>query len=415
MLTASRYKAAFGGRGSGKSYNFADLMIDDSIRLPGLRSVCIREVQKDLKDSAKRLIEDRLEFHRLGTAQGFTVFRDRIETPGNGVIIFMGMQDHNAESIKSLENFSRAWVEEAQTLSARSLKLLRPTIRAEGSELWFSWNPRRKIDPVDQMFRQGEAPTDAIVVRANWNDNPWFTSVMEQERNDCLNNEPEDYDHVWEGGYVTITQGAYYARHLADAKLQGRITRLTPDPLMVNHLFADIGGTGARSDNFVFWVAQFVGTEVRALNHYEQQGQDLAAHLAWMRGQGYEPGNTKIWLPHDGAQHDKVFSVSYESSFQDAGYEVEVVPNQGKGAAKARIEAGRRLFPSILFDDEGTEAGRAALGWYHERHDEARDIGLGPEHDWSSHSADAFGLMAVAHSIARPKATAPTIDYARWG
>ena len=300
-------------------------------------------------------------------------------------------------------------------MSARSLKLLRPTIRAEGSELWFSWNPRRKLDPVDQMFRQGSPPTDAIVVQANWNDNPWFTSVMEQERNDCLNNEPEDYDHVWEGGYVTITKGAYYAKRLAEAKLQGRITRLTPDPLMVHHLFADIGGTGARSDNFVFWVAQFVGTEVRALNHYEQQGQDLAAHLAWMRGQAYEPGNTKIWLPHDGAQHDKVFSVSYESSFQDAGYEVEVVPNQGKGAAKARIEAGRRLFPSILFDDEGTEAGRAALGWYHERHDEARDIGLGPEHDWSSHSADAFGLMAVAHSIARPKATAPTIDYARWG
>jgi phage terminase large subunit len=151
LLLPSRYKGAWGGRGSGKSHFFAGLIVEDSLRERGLRSVCIREVQKSLKDSAKRLIEQKLIEFGLGEAHGFKVFREAIETPGDGAVIFQGMQDHTAESIKSLEGFNRAWVEEAQSLSSRSLTLLRPTIRGEGSEIWFSWNPRRKTDPVDQL------------------------------------------------------------------------------------------------------------------------------------------------------------------------------------------------------------------------------------------------------------------------
>jgi len=134
----------------------------------GLRSVCIREHQKSLKESAKKLIEDKLAKFGLGEADGFKVFKEVIETPGDGLIIFQGMKDHTAESIKSLEGFGRAWVEEAQTLSKQSLKLLRPTIRAEGSELWFSWNPRREEDPVDKLLRSDETPTDAIVVKDDY-------------------------------------------------------------------------------------------------------------------------------------------------------------------------------------------------------------------------------------------------------
>jgi len=193
LLAPARYKAAFGGRGSGKSHFFADLIIEDSLKHKGLRSVCIREVQKSLKDSAKRLIEDKLTEHGIGTADGFKVFREAIETPGDGIITFQGMQDHTAESIKSLEGFKRAWAEEAQTLSARSLALLRPTIRAEESELWFSWNPRRKTDPVDLMLRSETPPTGAAVVRANWSDNPWFPKVLEQERLDCLRDVPDQF------------------------------------------------------------------------------------------------------------------------------------------------------------------------------------------------------------------------------
>jgi phage terminase large subunit len=404
LYQPARYKGAWGGRGSGKSHDRAGALIDDSLYEKGLLSVCIREVQKSLKDSAKRLIEMKLSDFGLGEADGFKIYTDRIQTPGDGVITFQGMQDHTAESIKSLEGFKRAWVEEAQTLSARSLQLLRPTIRAPESELWFTWNPRRKVDPVDLMFRGGTPPTNSVLVKANWNDNPWFPAELEQERKDCLRDSADQYDHIWEGGYVTIADGAYFAKHLAEAKAQGRIGKVAFDPLMTVRLFFDIGGTGARADACTIWPAQFIGREIRVRDYYEAVGQPLAAHINWLRSKGYTPDRAQIMLPHDGVTNDKVYAVSYESALRQAGYSVTVIPNQGKGAAAARVEAARRRFPQIWFDEETTEGGREALGWYHERKDESRNIGLGPEHDWSSHGSDSFGLMCVAYREPNEKA-----------
>lgn len=395
LLEPYRYKGAHGGRGSGKSHFFAEQLIEDSLYEKGLLSVCIREVQKSLKESAYRLLTSKLDEMKLGERDGFKVFQDRIQTPGDGIIIFQGMQDHTAESIKSLEGFKRAWAEESQTLSSTSLRLLRPTIRAEGSELWFSWNPRLKQDPVDKLLRQGEPPTNSMIVEANWSDNPWFPTVLEQERLDCLHNTPDEYEHIWEGGYLTASSGAYFAKHLAKARQENRIGKVSPDPLLPFRAYVDIGGTGAKSDAFVIWIVQFVGKEVRCLNYYEAQGQPLESHLKWMQEHDYTPKNTQFWLPHDGATQDKVFAVSYESALKQAGYKVDVVPNQGRGAAKQRIEAARRLFPNIYFDQQKCEAGIDALGWYHEKIDETRNIGLGPEHDWASHGADAFGLMCI--------------------
>jgi phage terminase large subunit len=377
-----------------------------------MRAVCIREVQKDLAQSSKLLIESKLSALGLTEADGFKVFRDVIECPGDGLMIFKGMQDYTADSIKSLEGFKRAWWEEAQSATAHSLNMLRPTLRAPGSELWFSWNPRRRTDPVDVMLRGEELPTGAQVLRANWRDNPWFTAELEQERLDCLRMQPEQYDHIWEGGYATVLEGAYYAKSIAEAKLAGRIGRVAPDPLLTIRLFVDIGGTGAKADAFTMWAAQFIGQEIRVLDYYEAVGQPLATHLAWMRSRGYSPDRAQVWLPHDGDTQDKVHDVSYASAFRDAGYSVEVVPNQGKGAAKARIEAGRRLFPAMWFNEATTEAGIAALGWYHEKKDEARNIGLGPEHDWSSHGADSFGMMCVVHEV--PRVQKPLAIKRKW-
>jgi len=359
--------------------------------------VCIREVQKDLAQSAKLLIEGKLNANNLGNADGFKVYEDCVKTPGDGLIIFKGMNNYTADSIKSLEGFKRAWWEEAHTATQKSINLLRPTMRASGSQLWWSYNPFRKVDPVDVMFMGDETPSDCVVVTANWSDNPWFTPELEQERLDCLRMQPDQYQHIWEGDYVSVSSGAYYAASLTTAKAEGRIGNVAADPLMTIRLFVDIGGTGARADAFALWACQFIGKEVRVLDYYEQVGQPLASHINWMRSKGYTPDRAQIWLPHDGATQDKVFSVSYESSLRDAGYTVTVIPNQGKGAASARVEAARRLFPSIWFNESTTEGGRDALGWYHERKDEARGIGLGPEHDWASHGADAFGLMAVAY------------------
>lgn len=397
LINAARWKGAWGGRGSGKSHFFAEHLIEQCLIEKGTRAVSIREVQKTLKESSKRLIEDKLQAFKLGNADGFRVFNEVIQTPGDGIITFQGMQDHNAESIKSLEGYRIAWIEEAQSLSHRSLSLLKPTIRLEGSEIWASWNPRRKSDAIDQFLRGSLLPTDAQIVKANWRDNPKFPQVLEQERQDCLRLTPDQYDHIWEGGYATVLEGAYYAKSIAQARAENRIGRVAADPLMTIRLFWDIGGTGARADACSIWAAQFIGKEIRVLNYYEAVGQPLATHLNWMRSQGYTPDKAQIWLPHDGASNDKVFDVSYQSAITEAGYSVTVVPNQGKGAASARIEALRRLFPSMWFNQETTQPGLDALGWYHEKRDENRNIGLGPEHDWSSHGADAAGLMAVAY------------------
>jgi phage terminase large subunit len=402
LLAPARYKGAYGGRGSGKSHFFAERLIEDCLAAPGdigegLRSVCIREVQKDLAQSSKMLLESKLRSLRLGEPDGFKVYRDQIATPKDGIVIFKGMNDYNADSIKSLEGFRRAWWEEAHGATQKSLDLLRPTIRAPGSELWFSWNPRLKSDPVDKMFRGEEPPTGSVVVRANWRDNPWLTPELIQERLDCLRSQPDQYDHIWEGGYVTVVSGAYYAKAIAEARAQRRIGNVGADPLLTYHVFCDLGGTGARADAFTMWVVQFVGREIRVLDYYEVVGQPLAAHVGWLRDREYMRSRTQIWLPHDGSTHDKVFDVSFESAFRQAGYNVEVVPNQGKGAAKQRIEATRRIFHLCWFNEPTTEGGLGALGWYHEKMDERRSLGLGPEHDWSCHGADSFGLMSIVY------------------
>ena len=179
LLEPSRYKATWGGRGSGKSHFMGEALVERCLMQRGTLAVCIREIQRTLAQSSKRLIEDKIASLRVGSE--FNVFHDKIETPGDGLIIFQGMQDQNAESIKSLEGFGIAWIEEAQTLSHRSLALLRPTIRTEGSEIWASWNPRRKSDAIDQFFR-GAKPDNAVVVKSSWRDNPWFPSVLEDER-----------------------------------------------------------------------------------------------------------------------------------------------------------------------------------------------------------------------------------------
>lgn len=393
LLERARYKGAHGGRGSGKSHFFAEQLVAECLRQPGMTAVCVRESQKSIAQSSKRLVEVKIQ--SLGVGSMFEVLHDRIKTPGNGLIIFQGMQDHTAESIKSLEGFRIAWIEEAQGLSARSLSLLRPTIRAANSEIWSSWNPRRKSDAIDEFLRQ-KAPSDAIVVQANWRDNPWFNAVLEQERQTDLQLYPDRYEHTWEGAYATAFAGAYFAEGLAQAKADRRIGKVVADPLLPVRAFIDIGGAGAKADAFVIWIVQWVGQEIRVLDYYEAVGQVLGEHVAWLREKKYD--KAKIHLPHDGINVNNLTGKTYETHLREAGLDTEIpMSNQGAGAASMRIEAVRRLLPKCWFNDAPTEAGRDALGFYHEKRDEGRNIGLGPEHDWSSHAADAFGLMCVAY------------------
>jgi len=409
LLDQSRYKGAYGGRGSGKSHFFAEQIVVESIANPGLRSVCIREVQRTLAQSAKRLIEDKIA--ALGVGHLFGIFTDRIETPGGGLITFAGMQDHTAESIKSLEGVGRAWIEEAQTLSARSLALLRPTIRAADSEIWASWNPTRKSDAIDVFLRGSDLP-GAIVVKANWRDNPWFPAVLEDERKLDLERYPDRYDHIWEGGYAKALEGAYYARQLSEAAAQGRIGSVSADPLLPVRAFFDLGGAGANADAMAIWIAQWVGREIRVLDYIEGRGQVLGYYTALLRKRGW--AEAICVLPHDGVNTNNVTGLRYEDHLRQAGFTVPTpIKNQGAGAAMMRIEAARRLFPRIWFNEATTAAGRDALGWYHARMDDKRDVDLGPEHDWASHCADAFGLMCVAYE--EPRKTTQKIKMPNMG
>ncbi|MFM0263315.1 phage terminase large subunit [Paraburkholderia sediminicola] len=389
---------AHGGRGSAKTRSFAKMVAVKGyiFGMAGISGIllCGRQYMNSLEDSSleecKRAIEDE-PFLKSYYEIGDRYIRSR---DGRIAFVFAGL-DRNIASIKSKGRILVCWVDEAEPVTDEAWTTLIPTLREEGdgwnAELWVTWNPKRKTAPVEKRFRNSQN-VRYKGVELNWRDNPKFPRKLERDRKTDLEERPEQYEHIWEGGFVTALEGAYFSKHLQKAKEEGRIGFFPADPLMTIRLFCDIGGTGAKADAFAIWAMQFIGREIRCVNHYEAVGQPVDAHVAWCRSQGYEPSRAQFWLPHDGSTQDKVYDVSYESALKKAGYSVTVVPNQGKGAAMARIERARVLFSQIRFHDATTEAGRSALGWYHEKRDLERGIGLGPDHDWSSHSADAFGL-----------------------
>jgi phage terminase large subunit len=411
-------RGAYGGRGSAKTRSFAKMAAVSGMRYgqAGVSGqiLCARQFMNSLDDSSleevKRAIEDEptlAAYYDVG--EKYVKSRD-----GRISFAFAGL-DRNIGSIKSKGRILLCWVDEAEPVSESAWSILEPTLREENedwnAELWVTWNPASKKAAVDKRYRQSKDPLIKIV-SLNWRDNKKFPAKLERARLRDLEERPDQYEHVWEGGYVQAIEGAYFTAHLTKAKADGRIGRVGADPLLTYRVHCDIGGTGAKSDAFTMWANQFVGKEFRSLNYYEAVGQPIDAHLNWLRSNGYLPANTTIVLPHDGEQNDRVFNVSYESAFKAAGYTVAVIPNMGKGAAMQRVEAVRRVLPSVWFNEGPTEPGREALGWYHEKKDEARGIGLGPEHDWASHGADAFGLACVDFLNHTPADTSP-IPYKR--
>jgi phage terminase large subunit len=405
-------RGAWGGRGSGKTMTFAKMtairafMWDQAGREGVI--VCGREKLNSLDDSSMAEVKAAIASEPW-LREHFSIGEKYIRTKSKRISYkFSGLDKKTVMSLKSKAKILLLWADEAEPITDAAWDIVLPTLRQEDSELWVTWNPARKNSATDRRFRQTKDPLYKVV-EMNYRDNPRFPAILERQRQRWMKNDPDSYDHVWEGAYATAVKGAYFTRQLSALRAEGRLCRVAADPNMKRLLFADIGGTGVNADAFTMWGGQFIGREVRVLNYYEQVGQEIGHHLTWMRKRNYLPENTEIFLPHDGATHDKVFSVSYQSAFERAGYSVTVVPNQGKGAAISRINAARRVFPSVWMNleekatqvDEGagfeptTADGLEALGWYHEKWDEERDIGLGPEHDWASHGSDAWGLMAI--------------------
>lgn len=220
LTKPKRYKGASGGRGSGKSHLFAEEAVERMVCDPALSIVCIREVQKSLEFSVRKLVV--MKIRELAVAECFAVFETEIRrVGGSGVMIFQGMQDHTAESIKSLEGFGVAWIEEAQTISQESIDLLLPTIRAEGSEIWFSWNPRRKTDPVDVMFSSGLE--GSIRVHSTYLDNPFLPQTLRDEAERYERAEPEKFPHVWLGKYEMGGKGRIYLKFVEKPFPEGNV------------------------------------------------------------------------------------------------------------------------------------------------------------------------------------------------
>lgn len=215
----ARYKGASGGRGRGASHFFAEEAVEAMVRNPSLRFACIREVQKALKFSAKSLVE--MKIRDLGVSHLFDVLEREIRrVDGDGIMIFEGMQDHTAESIKSLESFGRAWVEEAHAITDKSLKILLGTMRLSGSEVWFSWNPDQPTDAVEVFFaklkeqvEKGELPPGRVIHRtATYLDNPLATRELIDEALLAQRTDADEYEHIWMGGYDLGGHGRVYSK-----------------------------------------------------------------------------------------------------------------------------------------------------------------------------------------------------------
>lgn len=214
LLVPARYKGAHGGRASAKSHFFGGMWLEENIA-ERLDFVCLREVQKSLDFSVRKLLIGKIQQHNAGAY--FDVYDKKLVSKKGGTTIFQGMQDHTADSIKSLEGFDRAWIEEAQNFGQLSLDLLRPTIRKKGSQIWASWNPKFATDPIDKFLRDtpnkgAGVPKNAVVVTASWRDNPYFSDESRADMEYDWAHDPEKAAWIWDGQYLKNSQAQVFKR-----------------------------------------------------------------------------------------------------------------------------------------------------------------------------------------------------------
>ena len=385
LIKPARYKGAYGGRGGAKSHFFAEQIVLKSFANP-TRVVCIREVQNSLRESVRQLIADKIE--KFGLGDFFQVLDAEIRGKNGSLIVFKGMQAYSAESIKSLEGFDIAWVEEAQSLSHVSLRLLRPTIRKPGSELWFSWNPRHKRDAVDELLRGPQPPKDSCVVSVGWKDNPWFPSVLKDEMNQDYARDPEMADHVWGGNYEIVTEGAYYAKLLFEAEKSGRITNVPYDPSEPVYTAWDLG----LDDSTAVWFAQIMGAEVRIIDYYETRNIALVEIAKRIKEMPYV--YAEHYMPHDVETREISTATTRREQCEKIG--LRPIRPGSKLPVADGINAVRTMLPKCVFDASKCEQGLEALQAYRTELNEEKNVfGAKPLHDWSSHGADAFRELAV--------------------
>ncbi len=335
-----------------------------------------------------QLMMDKIGAHGLGG--NFHAVQGEIRGPNDSLIIFRGMQAYNAESIKSLEGYDGAWVEEAQTLSQRSMDLLRPTIRKEGSELWFSWNPESEFDPVDTFLRGPNPPHDAIIRQVNYTDNPWFPDVLRAEMELDRRTDAAKAAHVWDGDYQQAPKGAYYADLLAAALHEERIGHVPAAPVPVDVSFdLGVGRTQA------LWFSQRVGKEMRLIDYMEGDEEAAGEGYSWyarkMREKKYTYGT--VIFPHDGRVREAT-GKSRAETMEGFGFAVRVLDI---APVQDGIDAVQRLLPICWIDAAKCATGLTALKNYRDNWDDKLRRSNGPLKDWTNHASDSLRYTAMAY------------------
>lgn len=382
LFKPARYKVAYGGRGSGKSWGFARALLIQGAAEP-LRVLCAREFQNSISESVHQLLADQIG--HLGL-DGFYEIQNACIRGANGTeFIFAGLR-HNVNKLKSLEGVDRVFCEESQNISKDSWDTLIPTIRKPGSEIWVCFNPELDSDETFKRFVT-EPPEDAIVQKVNWSENPWFPEVLLKEKESCRIRDPEGYETIWEGKPRSAVRGAIYANEIVAAQTSKRIGNVPYDPLLKVHVVYDLGW----NDSMSIALVQKTSSEIRVIEYIEDNLRTLDSYSAQIREKRLNWGT--VWLPHDGKAKNIQTGKSAFEVMQALGWEVQQTPDVG---VETGIRTARMTFPRIYFDKPKTGRLIECLKRYKRRINQQTGEPGEPLHDEYSHGADCFRYLCVA-------------------
>ena len=381
LFEPHRYKVAYGGRGSGKSWSFARALLIQASHNP-IRVLCAREIQKSIKQSVHTLLNDQIQ--SLGLGAFYEVLEAEIRGLNGSTFSFTGLATNTVESIKSFEGCDIVWVEEAQTVSKKSWDILIPTIRKPNSEIWVSFNPNIDTDDTYQRFVV-EPPENAKVVKVNYQDNPWFPEVLEIERQHSEKTNP-DYANIWEGECKAAVDGAIYANEIREAQENGRITTVPYDPMLKVHVVFDLGF----NDSMAIILCQRGVSDIRIIKYIEDNHRTLDSFSSEIRSLNYNWGT--MFLPHDGRSRDYKSGLSAEDIMRKQGWNVRIVP---VSSIEAGIKIARMHFHKCYFD-KSTQRLLECLKNYKRSINSSTNEPGAPLHDEYSHGADAFRYMATS-------------------
>lgn len=381
--TPARYKIAHGGRGSGKSWTVARLLVLLAASKP-LRILCARETQKSIQESVHRLLKDQIEM--LGLSAFFEVQETRILGKNGSDFAFVGIRQQGITNLKSFEGTDIVWIEEAQVVTKRSWDVLVPTIRKPGSEIWITFNP--ELDSDETYTRFVTSPPDgAMVIACNWSDNPWFPAELEKERLDWLRRDPVGYETVWNGKCRPAVEGAIYAQEIDQMHRDGRLRPVPYDPMLRVHTVWDLGW----NDSMSIILVQRSASEVRIIDHISDSHRTLDSYVADLRDKRLNWGTD--YIPHDGRAKDFKSGKSTEEILQALGRKVQVL---GIDSVEEGIRQARMLFPRCYFDETKTKGLINSLKRYRRQVNQQTNEPGAPLHDENSHDADAFRYVAMA-------------------